>query len=121
MRQLRTLSLALAFLALVAVPVSGQDVTGTWILAVDLGAAGVGDATFVLVQEGTAITGTYTGATGDGIQVTGTVEDGVVRFRFLSDLAGEISYEGTIEGTTMKGTCLYGDLGEGTFEGTKSS
>ena len=87
----------------------------------DLGAAGGGDATFVLVQEGSEITGTYTGATGDGIEVKGTVEGGVIKFSFLSDLAGEVSYEGTMEGTTMKGTCSYGDLGEGTFDGGKSN
>ena len=40
MRQIRTLSLALGFLALVALPVSGQDITGTWLLAVDLGPGG---------------------------------------------------------------------------------
>ena len=42
------------------------------------------------------------------------------RLVFQSDLAGEISYEGTIEGITMQGTCIYGQLGEGTFEGSKS-
>ena len=121
MRQVLTLSLALGLLAFVAVPASGQDVTGTWVLAVDLGPGGGGDATFVLVQEGTEITGTYTGATGEGIEVKGTAEDGVIKFSFLSDLAGEVSYEGTMEGTTMKGTCLYGDLGGGTFEGSMSN
>ncbi len=120
MRQVRTLSIVLGFLALIALPVSGQDVTGTWILSVDLGAQG-GDATFVLMQEGTEITGTYTGATGEGIEVKGTAEDGVIKFSFLSDLAGEVSFEGAMEGTTMKGTCNYGDLGEGTFEGSKSN
>ena len=119
MRQVLTLSLALGFLAL-AVPASAQDVTGTWVLAVDLGPGGVGDATFVLEQEGTAITGTYSGAVGDGVEVTGTAENGVVKLMFVSDLAGEVTYEGTIEGTTMKGTCIYGDLGEGTFEGSKT-
>ena len=39
MRQVLTLSLALGLLAFVAVPASGQDVTGTWVLSVDLGAA----------------------------------------------------------------------------------
>ena len=120
MRQVLTLSLALGLLAFVAVPASGQDVTGTWILSVELGAAGGGDATFVLVQEGTEITGTYSGATGDGIEVTGTVEDGKITLVFLSDLAGEVTYEGTVEGTTMKGDCFYGDLGTGTFEGSKA-
>ena len=120
MRQVRTLSLALCLLALVAHPVSGQDVTGTWVLSVDLGAAGSGDATFVLEQEGTAITGTYSGAVGEGLEVTGTAEDGMVKLIFQSDLAGEIGYEGTIEGTTMEGTCTYGQVGEGTFQGSRS-
>ena len=121
MRQVLTLSLALGLLAFVAVPASGQDVTGTWILSVDLGPGGGGDATFVLVQEGTEITGTYSGQTGDGIEVTGAVEDGVITFSFVSDLAGAVTYEGTIEDGTFKGTCFYGDLGDGTFEGRKSS
>ena len=119
MRRVRTLSLALGFLALVAVPLSGQDITGTWILSVDLGPAGGGDATFVLEQEGTAITGTYSGALGDGIEVSGTVEEGTVSWTFGSQ-AGEIIYNGTVEGTTMTGTCIYGQLGDGTFEGSKS-
>ncbi len=121
MRRVRTLSLALGFLALVVVPVSGQQVAGTWVLSVDLGGAGAGDATFVLMQEGTTITGTYTGAMGEGIEVTGTAEDGVVKLSFESDLAGVITYEGMIEGNVMKGTCVYGDLGEGTFEGSRAT
>ena len=121
MRKVVSLSFALGFLALVAVPVSGQDVTGTWVLEVELGANPGGVATFVLVQEGTVITGTYSGGVGDGLEVTGTVEDGMITFTFESDLAGVVTYEGTMEGNTMKGVCFYGDLGEGTFEGTKSS
>ena len=76
---------------------------------------------FALVQEGAEITGTYSGATGDGVEVTGTVEDGVITFSFVSDQAGVVTYEGAIEDGTFKGTCLYGALGEGTFEGRKSS
>ena len=120
MRKVLSLSFALGFLALAAVPVSGQDVTGTWVLEVELGANPGGVATFVLVQEGTVITGTYSGGVGDGLEVTGTVEDGRITLVFLSDLAGEVTYEGTIEGTTMKGECFYGDLGSGTFEGQKT-
>ena len=121
MRQVLTLSLALSLLAFVAVPASGQGVTGSWVLAVDLGPGGGGDATFVLVQEGTEITGTYTGGVGDQLEVTGSVEDGMITLDFISDLAGAITYEGTIEEGTFKGVCFYGDLGDGTFEGTKSS
>ena len=119
MRRVRTLSFALGFLALIAVPVSGQDITGSWVLSVDLGAAGGGDAIFDFEQEGTALSGTYSGTLGDGIELSGTVEDGNVTFSFGSQ-AGEITYQGTVEGTTMEGICIYGQLGDGTFEGSKS-
>ena len=119
MRRIKTLFMALGFLALVAVPVSAQDVTGTWVLSVDLGPGGGGDATFVFEQDGTAISGTYSGALGDGIEFSGTLEDGAFRLTFESQ-AGEIIYSGTVEGTTMSGTCIYGALGDGTFEGSKS-
>jgi hypothetical protein len=93
-----------------------QGVTGTWVLAVDLGRVGSGKAKFVLNQEGSAITGTYTGAMGTRVDVSGTAEDGRVELFFDSD-EGVITYEGTIEGIRMEGTCVYGELGEGTFRG----
>ncbi len=119
MRPVRTLSFVLGFLALIAFPVSGQDIAGTWVLSVDLGPGGGGDATFVFEQEGTSITGTYTGTLGDGVEVSGTLEDGEITFSFESE-AGEILYTCTVEGNTMSGTCFYGFAGDGTFEGTKS-
>jgi len=89
--------------------------TGTWVLSVDLGRAGSGDARLVLQREGDRITGTYRGAMGRGIEVDGSVKDGLVELSFDSE-RGEVTYEGTIEGTTMQGTCVYGELGPGTFE-----
>ena len=115
----RTLYLALGLAALLAAPVSAQDITGTWILSVDLGPGGGGDATFVLEQEGTAVTGTYTGALGDNIELSGTLEDGEIRLTFESQ-AGEIIFYGTVDGDTMEGDCIYGQLGDGFFEGSKS-
>jgi Icc-related predicted phosphoesterase len=50
--------------------------------------------------------------------VIGTVEGDKISFSFDSQ-AGKVSYEGTVDGDTMKGTCTYGQLGEGTFEGKK--
>ena len=119
MLRLRNISLALTLAALFAIPASGQDVAGTWVLSVDLGPGGGGDATFVLDQNGTTITGTYSGALGDAIDVSGTADGGTVRLTFESQ-AGEIIYRGTVEGTTMTGTCIYGQLGDGTFEGNKT-
>ncbi len=118
MRRALTLSFALAVLALVAIPASAQDITGTWVLSVDLGpAGGGGDATFVFEQEGT-LTGTYSGTLGDDIELNGTVEDGELRFTFDSQ-AGEIIFYGTVDGNTMEGDCIYGQLGDGVFEGSK--
>ena len=45
----------------------------------------------------------------------------MIKLSFDSDLAGAVSYEGAIEEGVFKGTCIYGDLGEGTIEGRKSS
>ena len=78
LRAFRNLSWALGLVALLAAPVSAQDISGTWVLSVDLGPGGGGDATFVLEQEGTAVTGTYTGALGEGIELAGTSEDGEI-------------------------------------------
>ena len=119
MQRVRTLSLAVGFLALIALPLSGQDVSGTWILSVDLGPGGGGDVTIVLEQEGTTLTGTYSGTLGDGIELSGTIEGAEVRFTFESQ-AGEIIYIGTVEGDTMEGECIYGQLGDGFFEGSKT-
>ena len=119
MQRVRTVSLVLGFLALIALPVSGQDIAGTWVLSVDLGPAGGGDVTFVFEQEGTALTGTYSGQQGVGIPLTGTIEDGNIRFTFETQ-AGEIIYIGTVEGDTMEGDCIYGQLGDGFFEGSKT-
>lgn len=117
MRIARALGMVFCGALLIAGPLSGQSVTGKWVFAVDLGAAGGGDATFELVQDGTEITGTYTGALGQEA-VTGTIEGTEVKLSFDSQ-AGTITYTGTIDGSTMSGTCEYGDLGAGTFAGEK--
>ena len=92
-----------------------NGVTGTWVFSVDI-PTGSGNATLVLEQEGSSITGIYSGAMGNRLPVTGTSEDGVVKLFFASD-EGLVSYEGRLEGITMEGTCVYGDRGEGTFRG----
>jgi hypothetical protein len=92
-----------------------NGVTGTWVFSVDI-PTGSGNATLVLEQEGSTITGTYSGAMGDRLPVTGTSEDGVVKLFFASD-EGLVSYEARLEGITMEGTTVYGDRGAGTFRG----
>ena len=92
-----------------------NGVTGTWVFSVDI-PTGSGNATMVLEQEGSTVSGTYSGAMGDRLPVTGTAEDGEVKLFFASD-EGLVSYEARLEGITMEGTCVYGDRGAGTFRG----
>ena len=108
-----------AALAMLASPAAAQevDVTGTWRLLVELD-LGSGEATFVFKQEAESLTGTYEGLFGTA-DVTGTIEGNQIEFRFGSDVA-EAVYIGTVDGDTMKGTCDYGGVGEGTWEGKRA-
>ncbi len=92
-----------------------NGVTGTWVFSVDI-PTGSGNATLVLEQEGSTVTGTYSGVMGERVPVTGTAEEGVVKLFFASD-EGLVSYEARLEGITMEGTTVYGDRGAGTFRG----
>jgi hypothetical protein len=99
---------------------AAHHVNGTWVLTVDLGGQG-GDATFELEEtEAGKLTGTYSGAVGSA-DVTGTVEGAKVTFSFDSPQAGKITYTGTVDGDSMEGTCEYGQLGTGTFKGSRKS
>ena len=112
-----TLLVALALTAPHAV--EAQDVAGRWVLSVDL-SAGSGDATFVFEVDGNDLTGTYSGTLGEH-PVTGTIDGSSVTFGFNVDQVGEVTFEGTVEGDTMRGETTYGMLGDGTFSGRKSS
>jgi hypothetical protein len=92
------------------------DVTGKWNLKVET-SAGSGTPVFVLKQAGETITGTYTGQLGQA-DVKGTLKEKEIKLEFK---AGEINvvYSGTVDGNTMKGRAVFGDLGEGTFTGSK--
>lgn len=105
--------------ALAAAAAGGsQQMTGTWVMAVELDDGQGGEATFVLEQEGDEISGTYSGALGSDIEVTGEVTEEGIELWFDS-LAGLITYKGKVEGTKIEGTCEYGQLGPGTFKGEK--
>ncbi len=105
-------------LALAAAPAAAQDVAGRWVLDVNLD-AGSGQAAFLFEVDGSTITGTYEGVLGQA-QLTGTIEGNVVRFVFESADAGEVTFDGIVEGSTMEGACEYGLLGSGTFTGAKA-
>jgi hypothetical protein len=99
---------------------AAADVTGTWIMAVQT-SAGSGSPTFILVQKGDAVSGSYKGQLGEA-QVTGTVKGDEVTIEYTVDgQAGSLSvkYSGKTDGKTMSGKVSLGQLGEGTFTGTK--
>jgi len=96
------------------------DVTGTWIMAVETG-AGSGSPTFILVQKGEALSGSYRGLLGEA-QVTGTVKGEDVTIEYKVEGQGgtlAVKYSGKTDGKTMSGRVSLGQLGEGTFTGTK--
>ena len=105
---------------MIAQVAAAADVTGTWIMAVQTG-AGSGSPTFVLVQKGDALSGSYKGQLGEA-QVTGSVKGDDVTIEYTVDgQAGSLAvkYSGKTDGKTMSGKVSLGQLGEGTFTGTK--
>jgi hypothetical protein len=96
------------------------DVTGTWIMAVETG-AGSGSPTFILVQKGEALSGSYRGQLGEA-QVTGTVKGDEVTIEYKVEGQGQslaVKYSGKTDGKTMSGRVSLGQFGDGTFTGTK--
>jgi hypothetical protein len=99
---------------------SAADVTGTWIMAVET-SAGSGTPTFILVQKGEALSGSYKGQLGEA-QVAGTVKGDQVTIEYQVAGQGQslaVKYSGKTDGKTMSGKVSLGQLGEGTFTGTK--
>ncbi|HEX3915200.1 MAG TPA: hypothetical protein VHW71_17000 [Steroidobacteraceae bacterium] len=122
MKKLKSGLTALAAVAAFALAqaAAAADVTGTWIMAVQT-SAGSGSPTFVLVQKGEALSGSYKGQLGEA-QVTGTVKGDEVTIEYKIDSqAGSlaVTYSGKTDGKTMSGKVSLGQLGEGTFTGTK--
>ena len=97
------------------------NVSGEWDMAVET-QAGPGNPHFSLKQDGTTLSGTYKGALGEA-PVTGTVKGNEVTIQFKANAQGadlSVTYTGTVEGDTMKGTVSLGDFGNGTFTGKKT-
>ena len=94
------------------------DVTGNWQLDVVL-EAGSASASFDLEQFGNELGGHYTGSFGLA-EIVGTIEGNELVFSF--EVQGiRVHYSGSVEGKTMSGKCVYGNISAGTFKGKKSS
>jgi hypothetical protein len=113
---LAAIALSLAQLA------AAGDVSGTWIMDVQT-SAGSGKPTFILIQKGGELTGTYKGQLGEAA-VTGSVQgdEVVINYKILAQGTElQVKYAGKVEGNTMSGKVKLGEVGEGTFKGTKGS
>ncbi len=122
MRHTRTcLATALAMvlaMSAMTVSLSAQDLSGTWQMTVELD-VGSGEPTFTFEQQGEELTGTYEGTFGSS-DVIGRVTGEKVEFWF--EVQGtKATYVGTISGDVMKGTCDYGGVGRGRWEGERVS
>jgi hypothetical protein len=95
------------------------NLSGTWKLNVIVGDQN-GVATFQLVEgEDGTLSGTYTGRVGSSAKVSGIVKGPDVEFGFDWH-AGNVTYKGRYSSGKLSGTCSYGTVGEGTFEGGKA-
>ncbi len=108
--------------ALVAAPAfaQGTNVTGTWAFTVTTD-QGSGNPTLTFKQEGETLTGKYEGQLGSA-DLTGTVKGTAITFAFTLDMQGQqapVTYAGTVEKDTMKGTMNIAGMVNGTFVGSK--
>ena len=118
---MKRLSLVIA-LVLGSLSVSAQapNVTGKWIFDVQTD-AGSGTPTITLKQDGEKLTGHYSGQLGEN-DITGTIQGNKITFGFSGDFGGQaakVTYTGTVEKDTMKGTVDLGGMASGTFTGKK--
>lgn len=107
------LGLALATGVLLA---QAANVTGDWVFDVQTDQGG-GTPTLTFVQNGDTLTGKYNGQLG-AADLTGTVKGDAIHFTFTIDLQGQsapVTYDGTVEKTTMKGTMNIAGMVNGTF------
>jgi hypothetical protein len=107
----------LFLLSLFAALLFAADLSGTWVFDV-VTDAGSGTPTFHLKQDGSKLTGDYSGALGEA-KVTGTVEGSDVTIRFHAS-GEEVVYQGSVQSDgTLKGKVQLGSVGAGTFTAKK--
>jgi hypothetical protein len=116
--------LGLGLFIAVAVPSlrAQTDVTGTWDLTVQT-RQGTATPSVTLQQSGEKLSGTYHGRMGD-TKVEGTVRGNDIRFAVtlrFQDQAFVVTYTGTVDKDSMKGTVQFGDRGSGTWSGKRRS
>jgi hypothetical protein len=94
------------------------DLTGKWLFTVQTD-NGTGTPTVTLKQQGDSLSGHYSSQLLGERELTGSVKDGRISFRFATELQGTsltVTYSGTIESKdAMKGSVDLGGYASGTF------
>src|SRR5687767_2031421 len=112
--------LAIGLLVPARLGAQATNVTGDWTFNVTTDQGG-GTPTITFKQDGEKLTGKYTGQLG-AADLTGTVKGNEIQFMFTIDAQGQqapVTYKGTVEKNTMKGTLDIGGMINGTFTATK--
>jgi Tol biopolymer transport system component len=112
--------LAAALLAPVSVVAQATNVTGDWAFNVQTD-QGAGTPALTFKQDGEKLTGKYNGQLGVA-DLSGTVKGNAIHFTFTVDVQGQqatVTYDGTVEKNTMKGSVNIAGMATGTFTGTK--
>jgi hypothetical protein len=103
-------------------PMTAPNLTGHWACHVETD-NGSGDPSFSFIHAGQNLLGTYKGLFGEAV-VFGSVEkSNHVSFKFTASREGQeipVVYSGQIESPArMKGTVQLGELGHGTWTGSR--
>jgi len=114
----KTLFCVVLLAGLVAATPASVNVTGKWECTVETPGRS-GSPKFDFKQDGEKLSGTFEGLVGKA-NLTGTVKDNKIEFKFTVSRVGEISYSGEVlDNGTMKGKVKYGDV-DGTFTGKRA-
>lgn len=112
--------LAIAILASAQLGAQSTNVTGEWAFTVTTD-QGSGNPTITFKQDGEKLTGKYNGQLGVA-DLTGSVKGDAITFTFTVDVQGQqapVTYKGTVEKNTMKGSLDIAGMVNGTFTATK--
>lgn len=116
-----TAAVFLTFALLASAQLAAQtNVTGDWAFTVTTDQGG-GTPTITFKQDGEKLTGKYVGQLGSS-DLTGTVKGNDITFNFTVDVQGQqapVTYKGTVEKNTMKGTLDIAGMVNGTFTATR--
>ncbi len=94
------------------------SVAGKWTMTLEM-SMGTATPALDLKQDGTKITGTYTGRYGT-FSLEGTLKDRTIQFSFQMSAQGEaqtLSFTGEVadDAQSMKGTAVLGEMGDATW------